>query len=364
MPTIATFPWWRLLIIPSFYMLLLPFGDKWYGYLLFLLLALAFWKSTSHVKYREPGLVLQHMCVMGLIVLFNPWNIWFGLYPAIVTGFLPSFRRITVYTGSMVAFYIASVWVHVEFNLGTQDLSWIPILILLIGLPYFLRNQQISNQIKTELLGANEEIARLIKIEERERIARDLHDTLGHTLSLLTLKGELVEQLVRRNPDEAIQEVRELQDISRNTLMKVRKLVSDMQSVQLSEEVMQVSRFLQSAGIEVHVQTMDFERIPLVNGKILGLCLRECVTNIVKHSRAENCWLRMVETGGSFLLEIEDDGVGMEGVNRTHDGSGLMGMKERLRMIEGTLDWTSNAGGGMKITISVPKIEKPMSEAR
>ncbi|CAN7529861.1 sensor histidine kinase [Rossellomorea sp. LjRoot5] len=364
MPTIATFPWWRLLIIPSFYMLLLPFEDKWYGYVFFLVLALAFWGSTSHVKYRESGIVIQHLCVMALIILFNPWNIWFGMYPAIITGFLPSFRRITVYTGSMAALYVTSVWYHVEFNLGTQDLSWIPILILFIGLPYFLRNQQISNQIKTELLGANEEIARLIKIEERERIARDLHDTLGHTLSLLTLKGELVEQLVRRNPDEAIQEVRELQDISRNTLIQVRKLVSDMQSVRLSEEVEQVSHFLQSAGIEVHVQTMDLERIPLVNGKILGLCLRECVTNIVKHSQAENCWMAIYENSDSFILEIEDDGVGMEGMNRGHEGSGLMGMKKRLRMIEGTLHWTSNAGRGMKITISVPKIEKPISEER
>jgi two-component system, NarL family, sensor histidine kinase DesK len=362
MPTIAKFPWSRLLIIPSFYMLLLPFGDKWYGYVLFLLLAFTFWRSTSHVKHRELGIVIQHVCVMLLILLFNPWNIWFGLYPSIVTGFLPSFTRITVYTGSMVAFYIASVWYHVEFDLGTQDLSWIPILILLIGLPYFLRNQQISNQMKSELLGANEEIARLIKIEERERIARDLHDTLGHTLSLLTLKGELVEQLIRRNPDEAIQEVRELQHISRNTLIQVRKLVSDMQSVRLSEEVVQASQFLQSAGIDAHLNSLDLEKIPLVNGKILGLCLRECVTNIVKHSQAANCWMTIHENSDSFILEIEDDGVGMESVNRTHEGSGLMGMKERLRMIEGTLHWKSNADRGMNITISVPKIEKPFSE--
>ncbi|WP_201712972.1 sensor histidine kinase [Rossellomorea arthrocnemi] len=362
MPPIIKFNWSRLLIIPSLYMLLLPFGDKWYGYVLFILLALLFWRSTSNVKHRERSIVIQHMCVMLLIILFNPWNIWYGLYPAVVTGLLPSFARITVYTGSMVVFYIAAIWYHVEFDFGTQDLSWIPILILLVGLPYFLRNQQISNQVKIELLSANEEIARLIKIEERERIARDLHDTLGHTLSLLTLKGELVEQLVQRNPDEAIQEVRELQHISRNTLIQVRKLVSDMQSVRLSEEVIQASQFLRSAGIVIHLNSMDLEKIPLVNGKILGLCLRECVTNIVKHSQAGNCWMTIFENSGSFILEIEDDGVGMGSVNRTHEGSGLMGMKERLRMIEGKLHWKSNAGGGMNITISVPKIEKPFSE--
>jgi two-component system sensor histidine kinase DesK len=343
-------------------MFFLPFRDEWYGYFLFTLLAITFWRSTAQVKHRELSIIIQQMCVMLLIALFTPWNIWYGLYPAIITGFIPSFVRMTILNGLMIILYIGSIWYYVEFGLGTQDLSWIPVLLLLIGLPYFFRIQQISNQMKLELLGANEEIARLIKIEERERIARDLHDTLGHTLSLLTLKGELVEHLVLKHPEEAIKEVRELQQVSRNTLTQVRKLVSDMQSVRLSEEVVQASQFLQSAGIKVHLHFLNLEKIPPVNGKILGLCLRECVTNIVKHSHAENCWIHILENSGSYILEIEDDGLGMGSLNRTHKGSGLMGMKERLLMIEGKLHWKSNDNQGMKVTISVPKIEKPISE--
>jgi two-component system sensor histidine kinase DesK len=306
--------------------------------------------------------MIQHVCVILLIALFTPWNIWYGLYPAIITGFIPSFVRITILNVLMLIFYIGSIVYYVDFGLGIQDYSWIPVLLLLIGLPYFFRMQQISNQIKLELLGANDEIARLIKIEERERIARDLHDTLGHTLSLLTIKGELVEHLVRKNPEEAIKEVRELQQVSRNTLTQVRKLVSDLQSVQLSEEVVQASQFLQSAGIKVHLDFLNLEKVPPVYSKILGLCLRECVTNIVKHSRAENSWIHIFENSESYILVIEDDGLGMGSLNGTNKGSGIMGMKERLLLIEGKLNWTSNDTQGLKITISVPKIDKPISE--
>jgi two-component system, NarL family, sensor histidine kinase DesK len=234
----------------------------------------------------------------------------------------------------------------------------VTVLVFLLGVPYFLRVQQLHYEMKAELQGANEEIIRLVKLEERGRISRDLHDTLGHTLSLLTLKGELIERLIPEKPDEAVDEAKELQNIIRNTLVQTRKLVSDMQSVNLDDELLLASGMLRSAGLDVQVVELTDEVPPLI-GKILGLCLRECATNVVKHSKANTCWIRIHETEESYILKVEDDGQGPENMD-VDRGSGLFGMKERLSMIEGRLDFVSGKQSGVQVTITVPKVDVPV----
>jgi two-component system, NarL family, sensor histidine kinase DesK len=356
------FNWMTLLIIPSLSMVFLPFGDDWYGYVLFIVLALAFWRSMAQTVHREMLIVIQHLCVCLLMVFFSPWNCWYGIYPVIVTGQLSSFFRITVLNGFLLIVYTLTALYYGGARLGEEDWAWVTVLVFLLGVPYFLRVQQLHYEMKAELQGANEEIIRLVKLEERGRISRDLHDTLGHTLSLLTLKGELIERLIPGEPDEAVEEAKELQDIIRNTLVQTRKLVSDLQSVSLSDEILQATGMLRSAGL--HVEVVDrVDEIPPVIGKILGLCLRECATNVVKHSRADRCWIRINETNGSYTLQVEDDGQGPEKMDR-QSGSGLFGMKERLSMIEGRLDFEASMEQGVKVTITVPKVDVPVKEAQ
>jgi two-component system, NarL family, sensor histidine kinase DesK len=358
MNTPIKFNWLSLLIIPTLCMVFLPFGDDWYGYGLFLVLALAFWRGMEQTVQREMLIVLQHLCVCLLMVFFSPWNCWYGIYPAIVTGHLSSFLRITVVNGFLVIVYTLTALYYGGARLGEEEWAWVTVLVFLLGVPYFLRVQQLHYEMKIELQGANEEIIRLVKLEERSRISRDLHDTLGHTLSLLTLKGELIERLIPKKPDEAVDEAKELQKIIRNTLVQTRKLVSDMQSVSLSDEILQSSAMLRSAGLHVQVDEQTDELSPVI-GKILGLCLRECATNVVKHSRAARCWIRIYETDGSYTLQVEDDGQGAQEMDR-QKGSGLSGMKERLSMIEGRLDFQSDMEQGVKVTITVPKVDVPV----
>lgn len=214
--------------------------------------------------------------------------------------------------------------------------------------------------MKIKLQGANDEISRLIKNEERQRIARDLHDTLGHTLSLITLKSELVERLIAENPDQASKEARAVQNISRSVLLKVRELISDMQSVDLGEECERAAQICESAGISFKLERNDeLSGAPPIIRNILSMCLRECVTNVVKHSGASTCTIHLEEEPGKYILQVRDDGVGMAKENHDQFGSGLLGMKERLLLIEGKLEMAAGQTRGTKITVIVPKVKKP-----
>ncbi|OIU70511.1 sensor histidine kinase [Rossellomorea aquimaris] len=360
MKTPSKFNWMTLLVIPAISMVFLPFGEEWYGYVLFLILAAAFWRGMKLASYRGLLIILQHGCVCLLMVFFSPWNCWYGIYPAIMAGHLSSFFRITAVNVLLMIVYTLTASFYGAADIGEENWAWITVLIFLLGVPYFLRSQQLYYEMKGELQGANEEIIRLVKLEERGRISRDLHDTLGHTLSLLTLKGELIERLIPVKPDKAVDEARELQEIIRNTLVQTRKLVSDMQTVCLSDEVIQASTMLESAGLDVQVEERA-DDIPPVIGKILGLCLRECVTNVLKHSQADRCRIILHNSTGSYILEVEDNGRGLEEMN-VQKGSGLFGMKERLAMIEGRLDIESVSEGGVKVTINIPMVDVPVKE--
>ena len=122
-------------------------------------------------------------------------------------------------------------------------------MLVMLALPFAIRAGHKSRELRQKLYVANEEIARLSKNEERERISRDLHDTLGHTLSLITLKSELAEKLITRNPDRAIQEVKDIQATSRPALKQVRELVSGMNAVTIRDEMVHAKQILTAAGI-------------------------------------------------------------------------------------------------------------------
>ena len=182
-------------------------------------------------------------------------------------------------------------------------------MLVMLALPFGIRAGHKSRELRQKLYVANEEIARLSKNEERERISRDLHDTLGHTLSLITLKSELAEKLITRNPERAIQEVKDIQATSRAALKQVRELVSGMNAVTIRDEMVHAKQILTAAGIGLETNNELDGRLlsPLIDN-ILGMCLRESVTNVVKHSHARTCKLELLEQPGSLQLIVTDDG--------------------------------------------------------
>jgi two-component system, NarL family, sensor histidine kinase DesK len=203
------------------------------------------------------------------------------------------------------------------------------------------------NRMNRRLRKANDEIEHLAKVAERERIARDLHDVLGHTLSVITLKSELAGKLIDRDPARAGKEIREVEEISRQALSEVRDAIRGYRSQGLAAELAQAKSTLETAGVAVKCETTRVP-LPALQEGVLSMAVREAVTNVVRHAQARTCSLRLEQQNGSCRLEIEDDGRG----GSQNEGNGLRGMRERVEMLGGTL--TRDSQSGTRLTITVP----------
>ena len=203
------------------------------------------------------------------------------------------------------------------------------------------------NRMNRKLRKANEEVEHLAKVAERERIARDLHDVLGHTLSVITLKSELAGKLIDRDPERAGKEIREVEEISRQALSDVRDAIRGYRSKGLAAELAQAKSTLETAGLTVQCDAATTMKLPAMQESVLSLAVREGVTNVVRHAQARSCRLRLEQQNGSCRLEIHDDGQGFS----TMEGNGLRGMRERVEMLGGTLDRTNRSGTMLIITL-------------
>jgi two-component system sensor histidine kinase DesK len=208
------------------------------------------------------------------------------------------------------------------------------------------------NRMNRRLRKANEEIEHLAKVAERERIARDLHDVLGHTLSVITLKSELAGKLIDRDPQRAGKEIREVEEISRQALSDVRDAIRGYRSKGLVAELAQAKSTLETAGVAVRCDASTTVKIPAVQEGVLTMAVREAVTNVVRHAHARTCTLRLEQQNGSCRLEIEDDGRG----GFQNEGNGLRGMRERVEMLGGTLTRDSHAGTRLTITVPIKEV--------
>ncbi|GAE94952.1 sensor histidine kinase [Gracilibacillus boraciitolerans JCM 21714] len=230
--------------------------------------------------------------------------------------------------------------------------------VILIPINRYNRFKQVA--LEGQLEDANRKIAQLAIIEERHRIARDLHDTLGQKLSMIGLKSELSIKLIEKNKEAAIHELHDVQQAARQALKEVREMVSDMRTIRISDEIEHITQLLKAANIELHIKLeADCEHIPLFVENVLSMCLREAVTNVVKHSNAENCYIKLSESNKSIQLKVGDDGKGIS--QKQGHGNGLQGMKERLEFVNGILD-VERSEQGFTICIAVPKILKQIEE--
>ena len=212
------------------------------------------------------------------------------------------------------------------------------------------------SRMNRRLRKANEEIEHLAKVAERERIARDLHDVLGHTLSVITLKSELAGKLIERDPGRAEKEIREVEQISRQALADVRDTIRGYRTQGLAAELARAKSTLETAGLAVQCDAASTLQLPAMQESVLTLAVREAVTNVVRHAGARTCRLRLEQHNGSCRLEIQDDGRG----GSTLEGNGLRGMRERVEMLGGSLQRTG--AGGTTLTITLPVKEIPTDE--
>jgi two-component system sensor histidine kinase DesK len=198
-----------------------------------------------------------------------------------------------------------------------------------------------------QLRVAQEAVVEMARIAERERIGRDLHDLLGHTLSVIVLKSELASKLADRDPERAVREIREVEQISRDALSEVRNAVQGYRSEGLSDEIGNAERVLVFAGIRPHVDAVALALAP-DEERALAFSLREAVTNVIRHAGAQHCWISLESSKGRAVLEVRDDGRG----GLEPEGSGLSGMRERLRQVAGTLE--RQGGDGTRLLVTLP----------
>jgi two-component system, NarL family, sensor histidine kinase DesK len=196
---------------------------------------------------------------------------------------------------------------------------------------------------------SHEEIMRLATLAERERIGRDLHDLLGHTLSVVALKSELARKLIDRDLDAARNEISEVERVARDALSQVRNAVSGIRSTALSAELLAATALLEAQGLKVKCETENV-KLPHDRETALALSLREAATNIRRHSGASGVTIRVRKEPNEVVVEVADNGHG----GRIVPGNGLNGMRERLGDVGGTLSLTSSKDGGTLLRASVP----------
>jgi len=319
------------------------------GFLVFCFLYFGlFW-----LERPKPALHIGGMLLLGM--LFIPHNggaCGFFIYAA---AFVPFYvqKQTTAIVGVIAIAAIGGI----EGKLVHLD-PWA--LVWTTGFPLTIGGSNVffaeRNRMNRKLTVANEEIEHLAKVAERERIARDLHDVLGHTLSVIALKSELAGKLLERDPQRAGSEIREVEQISRQALSDVRDAIRGYRAKGLAAELAQAKTTLETAGVSVQCDADGSMQIPAVQESVLALAVREAVTNVVRHAHARSCRLRLEQHNGSFRLEIQDDGRGSSGL----EGNGLRGMRERVEMLGGTLDRKSEAG--TTLTITLPVAEMPRQE--
>jgi two-component system sensor histidine kinase DesK len=193
---------------------------------------------------------------------------------------------------------------------------------------HFMRVREIT----AELQLSREENENLARVAERERIARDLHDVLGHTLTLITLKSALAARLAERDPARAADEMRAVESVSRDALQEIREALTGYRDAGLAREVASAEVMLQAAGVTVEQDVAPVMLTPTEEAT-LALAIREAVTNVVRHAGATLCRITLREEDGTRSLAVEDDGRGKRGP----DGNGLSGMRERVRALGGEI---------------------------
>ena len=288
--------------------------------------------AVSAMILMSAGLIpFHHGAVCGLLV-----------YAIAGGGFTTSLRRALVLTALCVA--LLGVY---AYQMQLPLAFWGSMLLLIVLVGVVNHYNAMSHCASEKLRRADEEIEHLAKVAERERIARDLHDLLGHTLSLITLKAELARKLVDRDPQRAKQEMLDVEHTSRAALADVREAISGYRGEGLAAELIRARKTLETAGIAVDSDVVELPLTP-AQETVLALALREAVTNVVRHAQAQRCSVRLLRDDNLCTLEIADNGRGAD----MPEGNGLRGMRERLEAIGGSLQRRCEAG--TRLVIHLP----------
>ncbi|XLZ69655.1 sensor histidine kinase [Massilia sp. SR12] len=194
-----------------------------------------------------------------------------------------------------------------------------------------------------QLLRKQEEVEHIARIAERERISRDLHDLLGHTLSLIAIKAELAGRLLERDSAATAKEIKDIETTARHALAEVRSAVTGYRQTGFAQELAQARAALAAADVTLEAEVQPFA-MPATAENVLALALREAVTNILRHAQATRCQVSVRQEGGQIVCHIRDDGRAPVDRDALAGGNGLRGMRERVAAAGGRLALHTNEG--------------------
>ena len=314
----------------------------------------------------DPGLTLRELraplgliAVLAILALYVeiayghgiPWRFMYVVAACAVT--LPVRHAAWAVLSSVT---LAITFYGVRSGWGTVAANWVDLVPFVTNGVGMMVVSRLVVMVR-ELHEARQEIARLAVSEERLRFARDLHDLLGHSLSSITLKSELAGRLLADAGERsgAAKEVRDVQAIARGALREVREAVSGYRSPSLEEELAGAREMLEAAGISCRVHN-GVGALPTDIRAIMTWTVREGVTNVVRHSRAKRCEIRLTRDGDLIRAEVRDDGRG-PGPNSAAGGAGgngLAGLAERVEASGGRLEAGPLPDGGFRLRADLP----------
>ena len=306
-------------------------------------------RGRTHYRIRSSLTLLTALTCLTLLlsILYGNAFVWLFIGVGAIAGITLPFRSAAIFVFALTLLTLGLSIVISGSLTSTDWLQIIPLVLLVRGLGLdmigFIR---LSDALR-ELHQAREKLAHQAVTEERLRMARDLHDLLGHTLSLITLKSELAGRLLEKDGLAATQEIREVERVARQALREVREAVSGYRQQTLRGELDGARQILEAAGIACTIEN-NARLLPSDVDALLGWVVREGVTNVIRHSRAGHCLIRITCTNQHARVEVSNDGYPHENSGAHQSGTGLSGLAERIAKRGGQME------AGPQSTVGAP----------
>ncbi|QRP64877.1 sensor histidine kinase [Rhodanobacter sp. FDAARGOS 1247] len=303
-------------------------------------------------KLRLASRRSAHLYAWGMAVLcfallrWYPSGLSYFVYACVMLSHCDrrSFRNYVLQVLAVNIIYVVLAW---QIGFPTALLVIMPVTVFVICI--IVTVEQLHKEKDAALSLSHDEVRRLAATAERERIGRDLHDLLGHTLSLITLKLELSRKLFDRDVEAARREVEEAEKVARHALAEVRSAVTGIRATDLAAELASARLLLESSRVHLEYNAPSID-MPAEIERGLSLLLREAVTNIARHAAASCVQIELRREHAAVCMQVSDNGRG--GI--AADGNGISGMRERVRALGGTLEVQSPLGGGTQLRVVVP----------
>jgi two-component system, NarL family, sensor histidine kinase DesK len=309
------------------------------------LLSIALFLPLYFLQWRGQHLLLIAVGMWLLWLVFSQYN-WgtntYVIYACSVAGGIANMRRALIVVALMLATMTLILW----FRGAPTEAFVAPIVIAMI---VFLgaRMQRESMRTQAFLRLSQQEISKLAERSERERIARDVHDLLGHSLTLISLKADLALKLMPNDLQAAQIELQHIKEVARESLAEVRLTVHGMRSAQISVELSKSKLACEVANVRLHADLQDNLLLPRATENVLASVLREAINNTIRHAKADNVFVQITQQDKGVRLIVRDDGRSRD----FREGHGLSAMRDRVREASGEIAVKSKQGFTVEVCL-------------